>query len=197
MSVKLNGGVPDAKRVKCDNCGWVGKAVDVKDVDRLEDRIEPGGEVPVGECPDCGALAYLDAVNPFAKLTPEERVQYAGQVVAVELATGDILHVAPTAADLEGLMRLDYPNTEYGQVCLPGPDDEKPSPWSVLYTVKPGCDTCLLTLGPYPTEGEAIEAARAAQADGTFDVQDQRIYLIGPEHELHEIETCELVPEEA
>ena len=31
--------------------------------EELWERLDPGSEVPAGECPDCGALAYL-AENP-------------------------------------------------------------------------------------------------------------------------------------
>ena len=49
--------------LRCDNC-WAlfkgaGKLATVfPDIPRLLERIEPGGTVPVGECPDCGALVY-------------------------------------------------------------------------------------------------------------------------------------------
>lgn len=46
----------------CENCGWSGeedKAGGLASVPDLLQRIEPGGEVPAGVCPDCGALAYL------------------------------------------------------------------------------------------------------------------------------------------
>jgi hypothetical protein len=39
-------------RVRCDDCGWKGLEGE------LVVRLDPGGEVPVGECPSCGALAY-------------------------------------------------------------------------------------------------------------------------------------------
>ena len=50
--------------LRCDNC-WAlfkdeGKLATVfPDIPRLLERIEPGGTVPVGECPDCGALVYM------------------------------------------------------------------------------------------------------------------------------------------
>lgn len=52
------------KPIHCDNCNWGGD-LDGEDyvvlghVEDLEVRIEPGREVPAGECPDCGALVYM------------------------------------------------------------------------------------------------------------------------------------------
>lgn len=52
--------------VKCDDCGKVWSEDVVKslaEIDRLWDRIDPGGVVPAGECPECGALCYEDRVE--------------------------------------------------------------------------------------------------------------------------------------
>jgi hypothetical protein len=48
--------------VTCDNCGWGGSASQLKsrwpDITALIERLDPGGEVPAGECPACRSLAY-------------------------------------------------------------------------------------------------------------------------------------------
>ena len=47
---------------RCDNCGAVVPEEQLKkslyQIDHLEDRLEPGCEIPAGECA-CGALAYI------------------------------------------------------------------------------------------------------------------------------------------
>ena len=52
----------DMKICKCNNCGWRGAEAEIgvplKDCKGLGERLNPGSEVPVGECPDCGCLAY-------------------------------------------------------------------------------------------------------------------------------------------
>jgi hypothetical protein len=51
-------------QVRCDNCGKVWDEEQVENslenggIDKLLERIEPGGMVPFGECPECGALVY-------------------------------------------------------------------------------------------------------------------------------------------
>lgn len=47
---------------KCDNCEKAisdDELIPLSQVEHLLERIDPGGTVPIGECPDCGALAYL------------------------------------------------------------------------------------------------------------------------------------------
>ena len=45
-------------RHQCDNCEWEGQAEALRPIRSLESRLDPGGIVPSGECPYCGALAY-------------------------------------------------------------------------------------------------------------------------------------------
>jgi hypothetical protein len=48
----------------CDNCGRVWRTKDLKhtfpDIPDMTERLEPGNEIPSGECPHCGALTYVD-----------------------------------------------------------------------------------------------------------------------------------------
>lgn len=45
---------------ECGNCKWSGEPlIKLEDIPYLFQRIEPGGVVPSGECPECGALCYL------------------------------------------------------------------------------------------------------------------------------------------
>lgn len=50
--------------VRCDGCGWKGLECELElkleEVPDLAQRLDPGGEVPAGVCPECGALAYLE-----------------------------------------------------------------------------------------------------------------------------------------
>jgi hypothetical protein len=45
---------------RCDNCGWTGIPLfGLEEIVDLLQRIEPGGEVPSGECRECDCLCYL------------------------------------------------------------------------------------------------------------------------------------------
>lgn len=47
-----------APAVKCDNCSWSGTADQTGPARDLWKRMDPGGPVPAGECPECGCFAY-------------------------------------------------------------------------------------------------------------------------------------------
>lgn len=48
---------------ECNNCDWKGLEsglrCDLGGIEDLFERIDPGDEVPAGECPECGCLAFL------------------------------------------------------------------------------------------------------------------------------------------
>ncbi len=49
------------QRCECGDCDWEGTTNDLElsDIQDIFERIDPGSEVPAGECPECGALAYV------------------------------------------------------------------------------------------------------------------------------------------
>ncbi len=49
----------------CDNCSACRAEGDLNYIADYHERVEPGGIVPSGECPDCGCLCYpKDATQP-------------------------------------------------------------------------------------------------------------------------------------
>ena len=49
-----------SKLAKCDTCGWKGPVEEtLNPIPDLEERLDPNGPAPVGECPKCRFLAYL------------------------------------------------------------------------------------------------------------------------------------------
>ncbi len=58
---------------ECGNCDWVGEPeIGLAEIPNLTQRIDVGGEVPSGECPECGVLCYVvdddEEKTPLAKL---------------------------------------------------------------------------------------------------------------------------------
>jgi hypothetical protein len=49
----------DADPVECDNCDWEGTLEQLGIIKDAHERLDPGCPMPAGECPECGALAYL------------------------------------------------------------------------------------------------------------------------------------------
>lgn len=45
--------------VACQNCEWAGELWQVKGILDISERVAPGEAMPVGECPECGALAHF------------------------------------------------------------------------------------------------------------------------------------------
>jgi hypothetical protein len=58
---------PLERRVACANCEWTGTESQIREISNFWGRVDVGGEMPAGECPECQALAYLvDEDNPYA-----------------------------------------------------------------------------------------------------------------------------------
>lgn len=70
--------VASATMVECANCTQTWKEADIRSLDQCKDlvaRLDPGSEVPYGECPECGAFCYRK------KGPQEDRVDIARQCV--------------------------------------------------------------------------------------------------------------------
>ena len=48
------------EKAVCDNCGKETPLAELGEISDLYERVEVGGEMPAGECPKCGALAYRE-----------------------------------------------------------------------------------------------------------------------------------------
>jgi hypothetical protein len=69
---------PSNECARCDDCGRVWPVEGLKEPARLSERLDPGGIVPSGECPECGALAYpLDLETGG---TATEKLQHAAKL---------------------------------------------------------------------------------------------------------------------
>jgi len=62
----------------CDGCGAFVLGKSLLPIQDIEQRVEPGGMVPSGECPDCGALCYPVSGKPETK-TPAKTGKKRGK----------------------------------------------------------------------------------------------------------------------
>jgi len=53
-------------------------------------------------------------------------------------------------------------------------------PWSVFYEA----EGSVHRIGPFDNQEAAEQAATSAQAEGEFDINDQMVYLVGPDHRM-------------
>ena len=60
-SIAISSNYPwrDDYECRCDNCGSDWKGSELSPIEDAEQRLEPGAETPAGECPGCGALAFV------------------------------------------------------------------------------------------------------------------------------------------
>ena len=56
----------------------------------------------------------------------------------------------------------------------------KEGPWSVFYEAEGN----VYRIGPFDNQEVAELAATKAQADDEFDIHDQQVYLVGPDHRM-------------
>lgn len=49
----------EAEPCRCDNCGHEAHLSALDAITDAQERLTPGEETPAGQCPACGALAYL------------------------------------------------------------------------------------------------------------------------------------------
>lgn len=75
------------RSVYCGNCDWTGVESSLEEdlftTPDLADRLAPGEEVPVGTCPDCGALCYLSISRDLDE-ERESALQYNAAIDALE-----------------------------------------------------------------------------------------------------------------
>ena len=98
----------DAAAVTCGNCGWTGKGSDLHEMDDFESRVDASdGALPAGDCPECGAFAYVDEPVPESQPEPNLDPVTVLKFVAEEMNSaaekgrwlGDLVRAAIAKAD--------------------------------------------------------------------------------------------------
>jgi hypothetical protein len=57
----------DNAKVACAGCGWTGVGLALAPIFDFEKRVRAGEICPAGQCPKCGALAYLSENGSLAQ----------------------------------------------------------------------------------------------------------------------------------
>lgn len=104
-------GVPD-RPCHCQNCGWRFMErqlkCDLEEIPNLTERLEPGGEVPIGECPECGSLAYLVKPGEYKLLDTDWVEQNVAKVLSRRYGDG----TARTKRRIMDMVLGDDPHTD-------------------------------------------------------------------------------------
>jgi hypothetical protein len=80
---------PLERRVACANCEWTGTESRLREISDFWGRVDVGGEMPAGECPDCQALAYLiEEDNPYLNQAQQPRQTHASTLHALHTLYG-------------------------------------------------------------------------------------------------------------
>lgn len=61
---------------KCEDCKWSGSANELDLIDYVEERVNPGELMPLGECPQCSCLIDV-ADDDVPNYTLEIRIKIA------------------------------------------------------------------------------------------------------------------------
>jgi hypothetical protein len=103
--------------LKCDNCDHVCKKSSSNLIKKLHERVEPGGIMPGGECPECGALMYPTAATVDKQQTIKLRLTVDIEYIpngASLLELTSMMGAIPRLASHQGLMTGDSPAEVYG-----------------------------------------------------------------------------------
>ena len=65
----------------------------------------------------------------------------------------------------------------------------KQGPWSVFYEAEGN----IHRIGPFDTQADAEQAAKNANAEGEFDINDQQVYMVGPDHRIFALSEDDVV----
>jgi len=86
---------------RCDNCQAIWTENDLREAKHLSERIDVGGPIPDGECPDCGALAYKVGM-PESFYVVVHRHEYGSTPYLV------VSQHIPTCDELVAKLKIDF-----------------------------------------------------------------------------------------
>lgn len=110
-------------QVKCANCEWIGDQGETEEIADFWSRVDVGGEVPAGDCPKCGAFAYL--VKP-ATVPPADLLAALVEALPyVETAEHDDAYKPGAVAKVSKRMRAAIAQAEADTSSVPPPSTPK------------------------------------------------------------------------
>ena len=59
-------------------------------------------------------------------------------------------------------------------------NNQNDGPWSAFYEAEGNVHR----IGPFDNQNDAAQTATKAQAENEFDINDQQVYLVGPDHRM-------------
>lgn len=83
--IYLSQHIEDATQCRCDDCGHECPADELDMIADVEQRLTPGYTTPAGQCPECGALAFIVEEEKPATTPNQELVNNLR-----DIADGDI-----------------------------------------------------------------------------------------------------------
>ena len=134
----------DEAPVHCNNCDWTGTVKDTNGIKDAHERLCPGEEIPAGECPECGAMAYIadeakpDWMRPPALVEATRTWKCAGCGRTVQLTPDDMAEIGNPICTNEDCDRFDEemelqeagpPSARYGWGWIDGEDDREGDHW--------------------------------------------------------------------
>ena len=91
------------RRVACANCEWTGTESQLREISDFWGRVDVGGEMPAGECPDCRTLAYLvEEDNPYLNQAQQPGQTHANTLHALHALYGALADLVEWDARMGG-----------------------------------------------------------------------------------------------
>lgn len=93
---------------RCDNCGHECLAAEVGLISDIDERLDPGGLVPVGECPVCGSFTYYaDGPDGTYQASAEaDRRNVAAMLDALKAAEGVVHNAVDSGKPVQAILDM-------------------------------------------------------------------------------------------
>jgi len=143
----------------CDNCGHECRASSLKLICDAQERLTPGGEVPAGECPKCGALSYLNKKPEWSAGAKVKRLE--AELAKLKAAAAPTVLIVVEGGVIQDVI-ADKP-AAVGRVLVIDYDTEGADAGDVVEVIQSGGDTSEALVSVYPVGKPEIDLAQFAK----------------------------------